>query len=71
MRPVDADYILSLIPPEEVCSRYIVANAPTIESIPIAWIEKYIEWLEDMDGTFAKLTAMNIEVMVKKWRKIE
>lgn len=33
MRPVDADYILRLIPPEEVCSRYIVSNAPTKDAI--------------------------------------
>lgn len=31
MRLVDADYILRLLPPEEMCARYVVANAPTIE----------------------------------------
>lgn len=31
MRLIDADYILKHIPPEEMCSRMVVANAPTIE----------------------------------------
>ena len=31
MRPIDADELLKLIPHEEVCSRFVVANAPTIE----------------------------------------
>lgn len=31
MRPIDADEILKHIPPEEMCSRFLVANAPTIE----------------------------------------
>ncbi len=31
MRLIDADELLKLIPPEEVCSRFVVANAPTVE----------------------------------------
>lgn len=31
MRLIDADELLKLIPPEEMCSRFVVANAPTIE----------------------------------------
>lgn len=30
MRLIDADELLKLIPPEEVCSRFAVANAPTV-----------------------------------------
>lgn len=32
-RAVDADYILKHIPPEEMCSRYVVSNAPTIDVV--------------------------------------
>lgn len=31
MRPIDADALLKHIPPEEMCSRFAVENAPTIK----------------------------------------
>lgn len=31
MRPIDADELLKHIPPEEMCSRFAVENAPTVE----------------------------------------
>ena len=37
-------------------------------SIPLSWIEKYIEWLKRFDNEFANLEAAHISVMVKKWR---
>ena len=37
-------------------------------SIPLSWIEKYIEWLKSFDNEFANLAAAHISVMVKKWR---
>ena len=37
-------------------------------SIPLSWIEKYIEWLKRFDNEFANLDAAHISVMVKKWR---
>lgn len=36
MRLINADELLKHIPPEETCSRFAVANAPTIE--PQRWI---------------------------------
>ena len=38
-------------------------------AIPLSWIEKHIEWLKSMDNAFSDLTAMNISVMVKKWKE--
>ena len=38
-------------------------------SIPISWIEGHIDWLKDMDNGFANITAMNIEIMLRKWRE--
>ena len=45
MRLIDADELLKLIPPEEVCSRFMVANAPTVEPERKIgkWIYKYTE----------------------------
>jgi len=37
-------------------------------SIPLSWIEKYIEWLKSFDNEFVNLAAAHISVMVKKWR---
>ena len=37
-------------------------------SIPLSWVEKYIEWLKGFDNEFVNLAAAHISVMVKKWR---
>lgn len=42
---------------------------PAVEAIPVEWIEGHIEWLKSLDNAFSGLTAMNIEVMLKKWRE--
>ena len=39
MRLIDADALMKCIPREEYCSRFAVANAPTIE--PQRWIPCY------------------------------
>ena len=44
---------------------------PTVQpepSIPLSWVEKYIEWLKSFDNEFANLESAHISVMVKKWR---
>ena len=45
MRLIDADELLKLIPHEEVCSRFVVANAPTVDPQRKTgkWIYKYTE----------------------------
>lgn len=50
----------------------MVSRLPSAQpepSIPISWIEKQIDWLKSMDNEFSNITAMNISVLVKKWRK--
>lgn len=37
-------------------------------AIPVAWIDKHIEWLKSLDNEFANLAAAHISVMLKKWR---
>lgn len=39
--------------------------------IPEAWIENEIEWLRGLGNSFASLTAMNIEAMLKRWHEQE
>lgn len=50
MRAIDADELLKLIPPEEVCSRFAVKNAPTIE--PQRKTGKWIERDDGWDGVY-------------------
>jgi hypothetical protein len=37
-------------------------------AIPLSWIENEIKWLKSLDNTFSEITALQISVMVKKWR---
>ena len=39
------------------------------EAIPISWIEKHIAWLEGLDNAFSTMTAIDIKVMVKRWKE--
>ena len=52
-------------------SEYIRALPPAQPepSIPVAWIERKIEWLNNMDNYFAELTANIIKTMLNEWRK--
>lgn len=38
-------------------------------SIPISWIEKQINWLKSRNNGFSNIDAMNISVLVKRWKK--
>ena len=46
-----------------------LSSAQPEQSIPISWIEKQIDWLKSMDNEFSSISAINISVLVKKWRK--
>jgi hypothetical protein len=37
--------------------------------IPVSWIDKHIEWLEGLDNPFSTMTAIDIKVMVKRWKE--
>lgn len=39
---IDANELMKLIPSEEMVSKLAVANAPTVEAIPISWINDYL-----------------------------
>ena len=48
---------------------YAIKQLEEVEAIPVEWIEEHIKWLKSLDNAFSGLTAMNIEVMLKKWRE--
>ena len=39
------------------------------EAVPVAWIEKEIKFLKELDNGFASLTGLNFEAMLKRWRE--
>ena len=38
-------------------------------AIPISWIESHIAWLEGLNNPFSTMTAIDIKVMVKRWKE--
>jgi hypothetical protein len=44
------------------------ASAQAEPAIPLQWIEAQIEWLKSLDNAFSTLTAVQISVMVNKWK---
>jgi hypothetical protein len=48
-----------------------IKTLPSVQpepAIPLSWIENKIKWLKSLDNTFSEITALQISVMVKKWR---
>lgn len=43
------------------------ADRPQGEAIPIEWIDKHLEWLDNCDNEFAQLAAASIREMVMIW----
>ena len=41
---------------------------PSVEAIPVEWIERKIARLKEMDNAFASLTASQIMALLNDWR---
>ena len=39
------------------------------DEIPIEWIDKHLEWLDNCDNDFAQLAKVGIRAMVELWKK--
>ena len=37
--------------------------------IPLEWIDKHLEWLDNCDNDFAQLAKVSIKAMVELWKK--
>lgn len=53
----------------EVTLEELIDDAPTIDAVPIAWINKHLEWLDNCDNDFAQLAKVGIRGMLELWRK--
>lgn len=61
----DVNALMRLLPSEEMVSKYTVANAPTVEAIPIDWIDGYIKQKIKVGGMYAEM--LYIYDMLKEW----
>ena len=39
------------------------------DGIPLEWIDKHLEWLDNCDNDFAQLAKVGIRMMVEIWKK--
>lgn len=39
------------------------------DGIPLEWINKHLEWLDNCDNDFAQLAKISIRAMVELWKK--
>ena len=48
-----------------------IRNLPSAQpdAIPLEWIVKHLEWLDNCDNDFAQLAKVGIRAMVEIWKK--
>lgn len=51
----------------EWCPLVEVSAQP--DGIPLEWIDKHLEWLDNCDNDFAQLAKVGIRAMVEIWKK--
>ena len=39
------------------------------DGIPLEWIDKHLEWLDNCDNDFAQIAKVSIRAMVEIWKK--
>ena len=54
---------------QPVESETVSGDQVNIDVIPVSWIDKHIAWLEGLDNAFSTMTAIDIKVMVKRWKE--
>jgi hypothetical protein len=71
---IDADELLTAFPVDDEptltksCVRMTIQHMPTVDAVPVTWIEGEIKWLKEMDNPFATMSAGQIEAMLKRWK---
>lgn len=54
--------------PDEMPEYQALEALPSVEAIPVEWIERKIARLKEMDNAFASLTASQIRALLNDWR---
>lgn len=50
------------------CGETALRGLPSVEAIPVEWIESKIARLKEMDNAFASLTAGQLQALLNDWR---
>ena len=46
----------------------LIDVAPTVDAVPVEWIEIEIKWFKNADNAFVTLTAGQLSAMLRRWR---
>ena len=66
MRLIDADALAKELMHEGLGYQYNrIINAPTVDAIPMAWIENYVK----NAGFVSVYNVQSVEFMLRKWRE--
>lgn len=70
-RLTDTNELMKLIPSEEMTSKLAVANAPTVEAIPVKWLEDYQikEFIKADPNSVEFQRACGVGCAIEAWRK--
>ena len=77
-RQAAIDAIDRLDIPEDMCVFEILSHieleletlpSAQPDGIPLEWIDKHLEWLDNCDNDFAQLAKVSIKAMVELWKK--
>ena len=77
MRLINADELLTAFPVDDEptltksCVRMTIQHMPTVDAVPVAWIEDEIKELNEMDNAFSTLTANLLSAMLRRWKERE
>ena len=75
MRLINADDLLTAFPVDDEpmltksCVRMAIQHMPTVDAVPVAWIEDEIKELNEMDNLFSTLTANLLSAMLGRWKE--
>lgn len=55
--------------PTDLVGRINALPPAQLDAIPLEWITKHLEWLDNCDNDFAQLAKVGIRAMVEMWEK--
>ena len=68
-RLIDADRLLQGHEDHDFIDTHIIWNTPTVEAIPVEWIQQYVEAIHTGDIFTDGIVRIHVENMVDDWLK--
>lgn len=79
MNLIDRDKVLKLIPSEEIVARMAVMSAPTVDAVPVSYIQQRIDRLRllaeyeaEANGGYigrSYMAKFELEELIEYWKK--